>query len=60
MLNFDKEVVPTIGRIGIDVNMVQCLHQKVEICSKEYGAMNGVQGHPWKKLVDTKITTNSD
>jgi len=46
MLNFDKEVVPTIGRIGIDVNMVQCLHQKVEICSKEYGAMNGVQGHP--------------
>jgi len=46
MLNFDKEVVPTIGRIGIDVNMVQCLQQKVVICSKDYEAMNGAQGHP--------------
>jgi len=60
MLNFDKEVVPTIGHIGIDVNMVQCLQQKVVICSKEYEAMNGAWGHPWRKLVDTKITTNSD
>lgn len=34
MLNFDKEVVPTIGRTGTDVNMVQCLEQKVVICSK--------------------------
>jgi len=34
MLNFDKEVVPDIGCIGIDVNIVQCLQQKVVICSK--------------------------
>jgi len=46
MLNFDKEVVPTIARIGIDVNMVQCFQQKVVICSKEYEAMNGARGHP--------------
>jgi hypothetical protein len=46
MLNFDKEVVPTIGPIGIDVNMVQCLQQKVIICSKEYEAMNGARRHP--------------